>query len=212
MDEKLLDNEYYTFRIIMVGDTFVGKSCMLLKFTDNRFIHHHDITIGVEFGSKTLQIDDTTVKVNVWDTAGQEVFRSITRSYYRNVCGVVLMYDVTKRETYHHIENWIRDIHEDCPKKKSIILVGNKIDLVSSRSVSYQEGQLLAKRHGLMFMETSVKTGKNVSDCFSLLAKDILKKIKSEEIPIHRDNGITVCYGAFGDTSFNKEEKRSCCF
>ena len=171
MDNKLINNEQYIFRIITVGNTYVGKSCMLLRFTDNRFMCEHDLTIGVEFGSKIIKIDDSIIKMHVWDTAGQEVYRSVTRFYYKNVCGVILVYDITKRETFNHIENWIHDVNKKCPYNKSIIIVGNKIDLETHRKVSYDEGHELAKKHGFMFIETSVKTGHNVQECFSFLIK-----------------------------------------
>jgi len=119
----------YLFKYIIVGDTAVGKSCLLLQFTDKRFQAQHDLTIGVEFGSRTITIEQNQVKLQIWDTAGQEKFRSITRSYYRGAAGALLVYDVTRRETFEHVAGWL----EDCVKYSSqsivIMLIGNKVSL-----------------------------------------------------------------------------------
>jgi len=124
----------YIFKFIIVGDSNVGKSCLLLQFTDNRFKQAHDLTIGVEFGARTLTIDKTTnIKLQIWDTAGQESFRSITRSYYRGAICSLLVYDVTRRVSFQNVVRWLEEMREHAYSKMLIILVGNKKDLDNQR-------------------------------------------------------------------------------
>ena len=124
----------YIFKFIIVGDSSVGKSCLLLQFTDNRFKQAHDLTIGVEFGARTLTIDKTTnIKLQIWDTAGQESFRSITRSYYRGAICSLLVYDITRRVSFQNVVRWLEEMREHAYSKMLIILVGNKKDLDSHR-------------------------------------------------------------------------------
>merc|ERR1711982_183087 len=137
----------YLFKYIFVGDTAVGKSCLLLQFTDKRFQPVHDLTIGVEFGSRTITIDDNQIKLQNWDTAGQESFRSITRSYYRGAAGALLVYDITRRETFHHLSAWLEDAREHANPNMTVMLIGNKSDLASKRAVSFEEGQQFASEH-----------------------------------------------------------------
>jgi len=174
----------YLFKYIIVGDTAVGKSCLLLQFTDKRFQPVHDLTIGVEFGSRTLQISGSPVKLQIWDTAGQEKFRSITRSYYRGAAGALLVYDITRRETFEHLTTWL----EDCRKYSSIditiILIGNKSDLDSQRAVPTEEAAKFAETHGLVFLETSAKTAHNVEQAFTNSAKTIYEKVEKGNLDL----------------------------
>ena len=144
----------------------VGKSCLLLQFTDKRFNPEHDLTIGVEFGTQTVNIHNETVKLQIWDTAGQETFRSITRSYYRNTAGALLVYDITRRETFMHVSQWLQDAKQHGSTDMTVILVGNKCDLEHLRQVSTDEGQKFAKDNGLLFIETSAKTSLNVEEVY----------------------------------------------
>lgn len=122
----------YILKFIIVGDSSVGKSCLLLQFTDNRFKQAHDLTIGVEFGARTLSIDkNTSIKLQIWDTAGQESFRSITRSYYRGAICSLLVYDITRRTSFQNVVRWLEEMREHAYSKMLIILVGNKKDLDS---------------------------------------------------------------------------------
>lgn len=125
--------EELLFRVVIVGDTGVGKSCFLLRFTENRFKQQHNITIGVEFGAKSLSIDGQLVKLQIWDTAGQESFRSITRSFYRKADGVFLMYDVTSKVSFDRCDGWVREIRENSPEDVAIYLIGNQVDLDESK-------------------------------------------------------------------------------
>ena len=170
-------NYNYLFRYIIVGDMAVGKSCLLLQFTDNKFRHSHELTIGVEFGAKTLEMDDKLVKIQIWDTAGQEAFQAITRTYYKGAVGALLVYDITRKDTFQHAVKWLEEVKNNSSKSIVIILIGNKKDMESKRQVSYEEGEEFAKENGLMFLETSAKTAYNVEEAFSTSAHQILRNI-----------------------------------
>ena len=124
----------YLFKYIIIGDTGVGKSCLLLQFTDKRFQQVHDLTIGVEFGARMITIDNKQIKLQIWDTAGQESFRSITRSYYRGAAGALLVYDITRRETFNHLTSWLDDARQHSNSNMTIMLIGNKSDLEHRRA------------------------------------------------------------------------------
>ena len=125
----------YLFKYIIIGDTGVGKSCLLLQFTDKRFQPVHDLTIGVEFGARMITHDQKQIKLQIWDTAGQEAFRSITRSYYRGAAGALLVYDITRRDTFNHLTTWLEDARQHSNSNMVIMLIGNKSDLESRREV-----------------------------------------------------------------------------
>jgi Ras-related protein Rab-2A len=164
----------HLFRYIIIGDMAVGKSCLLLQFTDHKFRYEHQLTIGVEFGGKTLDIKNRKIKIQIWDTAGQEAFQAITRTYYKGAIGALLVYDITRRETFNHIESWLNEVKTHGSKDVVCVLVGNKKDLEESRKVTFEEGQSLAKINGLLFLETSAKTAENVNEVFLTSARKIL--------------------------------------
>lgn len=168
----------YLFKYIIIGDSAVGKSCLLLQFTDKRFQPVHDLTIGVEFGARMISIDGKQIKLQIWDTAGQESFRSITRSYYRGAAGALLVYDITRRDTFNHLTTWLDDARQHSNSTMVIMLIGNKTDLDSKRAVTKEEGEAFANDHGLVFMETSAKTSANVEEAFINTAKQIYEKIQ----------------------------------
>eukprot|EP00727_Mastigamoeba_balamuthi_P012805 m51a1_g8147 putative ras-related protein rab-2a (206) ;mRNA; f:39518-40943 len=172
----------YLFKYIIVGDTAVGKSCLLLQFTDKRFQPVHDLTIGVEFGSRTISVNNQQIKLQIWDTAGQEKFRSITRSYYRGAAGALLVYDITRRDTFDHLTTWLEDCRKYSSQNITIMLIGNKSDLEASRAVPREEGERFAKENGLFFLETSAKTSQNVEEAFINTAKDIFEKVEAGKI------------------------------
>lgn len=183
----------YLFKYIIIGDTGVGKSCLLLQFTDKRFQPVHDLTIGVEFGARMVNIDGKQIKLQIWDTAGQESFRSITRSYYRGAAGALLVYDITRRETFNHLTSWLEDARQHSSSNMVIMLIGNKSDLESRRDVKREEGEAFAREHGLIFMETSAKTACNVEEAFINTAKEIYRKIQQGLFDVHNEaNGIKI--------------------
>ncbi|RZC12033.1 Ras-related protein RABB1b isoform B [Glycine soja] len=158
----------YLFKYIIIGDTGVGKSCLLLQFTDKRFQPVHDLTIGVEFGARMVSIDSRPIKLQIWDTAGQESFRSITRSYYRGAAGALLVYDITRRDTFNHLASWLEDARQHANPNMTIMLIGNKCDLSHRRAVSKEEGEQFAKENGLLFLEASARTAQNVEEVMYL--------------------------------------------
>ncbi|OCT74757.1 hypothetical protein XELAEV_18033744mg [Xenopus laevis] len=171
----------------------VGKSCLLLQFTDKRFQPVHDLTIGVEFGARMITIDGKQIKLQIWDTAGQESFRSITRSYYRGAAGALLVYDITRRDTFNHLTTWLEDARQHSNSNMVIMLIANKSDLESRREVKKEEGEAFAREHGLVFMETSAKTASNVEEAFINTAKEIYEKIQEGVFDINNEaNGIKI--------------------
>lgn len=188
----------YLFKYIIIGDTGVGKSCLLLQFTDKRFRPDHDLTIGVEFGARLITIDQKQIKLQIWDTAGQESFRSITRSYYRGASGALLVYDISRRDTFSHLSRWLEEAQQNAGANMVIMLIGNKSDL-DRREVSFEEGEKFARDHGLIFSETSAKTASNVEDAFVQTASKIYQNIKDNVYDLSSESsGIKVGTPAAG--------------
>ena len=217
----MANNYNYLFKYIIIGDPSVGKSNLLMKFAHNKFTDEYQATIGVEFGAKNIGIDQQIYRIQIWDTAGQENFRSITRAYYKNSVCAMVVYDITNRESFEHVQNWIEDVKNQSPKTVLIILLGNKVDLDDDRKVSYDEGNEFATKNGLLFMETSAKSGVGVEEIFKQSAKEIAQKISenyydltSETCGIKKGNADKVATkGKNGKVSLNagKSEKKGCC-
>ncbi|KAL9715543.1 hypothetical protein Ac2012v2_002203 [Leucoagaricus gongylophorus] len=190
---------HYVLKFIITGDASVGKSSLLVRLTDQRFLTNPDPTLGVEFGSKLISIpdDDKIVKLQCWDTAGTESFRSITRSYYRGAAGCLLVYDVTNRKSFVNTKSWLTDVREHADPHLTCILVGNKVDLCEAedsshkpRQVTTEEGAEFAHQEGLLFVEASAKSGHNVELAFLEATKDILDKIKNNVFNDSRSPGV----------------------
>jgi len=198
----------------------VGKSCLLLQFTDKRFQPVHDLTIGVEFGARTVSVDGRDVKLQIWDTAGQESFRSITRSYYRGAAGALLVYDVTRRDTFEHVGRWLEEARDNAQGSMVVMLIGNKSDLEHRRAVQYDEGRAFADEHGLIFAETSAKTAENVEGAFVDTAEKIYENILSGVYDVtNESHGIKVGAGGgsggsrvkLGEAGTPENGKSGCC-
>jgi len=184
----------------------------LLQFTDKRFQPVHDLTIGVEFGARMINLDEKLVKLQIWDTAGQESFRSITRSYYRGAAGALLVYDITRRDTFQHLGRWLEEARQHSQSNMVIMLIGNKNDLEHRRAVSTDEGQAFADANGLIFMETSAKTAHNVEQAFLKTAEEIHSKIMSGEIDAtNESHGIKVGLAASGQLPGMQPQGRGGC-
>lgn len=202
----------YLFKYIIIGDTGVGKSCLLLQFTDKRFQPVHDLTIGVEFGARLVNIDNQQIKLQIWDTAGQESFRSITRSYYRDAAGALLVYDITRRESFNHLTRWLEEARANGNPNMTIMLIGNKSDLEHRRAVSTKEGEQFAAENGLVFMETSAKTAINVETAFIKTAERIHEKITQGVYDASREgNGVKLGVMAAPKGGSKKKATGGCC-
>ena len=176
----------------------------------------HDLTIGVEFGARMISVDDQTqVKLQIWDTAGQESFRSITRSYYRGAAGALLVYDITRRDTFQHLSRWLEEAKQHAQPNMVILLIGNKNDLEHRRAVSTEEGKAFADANGLLFLETSAKTAYNVEQAFLQTAQGIYGKIQSGEIDVSNEShGIKVGMSSGQLPGLNAEppkRQNACC-
>jgi len=229
---------HYVLKFIITGDAAVGKSSLLVRLTDQRFLANPDPTLGVEFGSKLVTIpeENKVVKLQCWDTAGTESFRSITRSYYRGAAGCLLVYDVTSRQSFVHARSWLKDVREHADPHLTCILVGNKVDLCSDvedadtaqgagsgqdvtahrsrrkREVLADEAELWAKEEGLLFVEASAKSGVNVEYAFEEATRDILRKIHTGVFDDERSPGVKLSQPRNDNLALDTAtQKPSCC-
>eukprot|EP00301_Raphidiophrys_heterophryoidea_P016413 c25984_g1_i1.p1 GENE.c25984_g1_i1~~c25984_g1_i1.p1 ORF type:complete len:207 (+),score=38.96 c25984_g1_i1:78-698(+) len=172
-------NTYFdtTIKLLLIGDSGVGKSCLLLRFSDNSFTPSFITTIGIDFKIRTIDLDGKRIKLQIWDTAGQERFRTITTAYYRGAMGILLLYDVTNEESFQNVRSWMKNIQENAADAVNKILVGNKCDLADKRKVDFAKGKALADEYGIPFFETSAKSNLNVEEAFIQITKDIMKRI-----------------------------------
>jgi len=186
-----------------------------MQFTENKFREQHEITIGVEFESKTVDINGKIIKIQVWDTAGHEAFQSITRSYYKGAVGALLVYDITRRDTFNHIVKWLNEIKENGSKDITIVLIGNKNDLENERQISYDEGESFAEKNGLLFFETSAKTSSKIAEAFNTSALKILNNIQNLGKDPNLNNGIKINNEkeilSRKNLKNSKNKKKGCC-
>jgi len=163
---------------LVVGDSGVGKSCLLLRFTEDNYTDNFIATIGVDFKIKTVEVDGKKVKLQIWDTAGQERFRSITSSYFRGAKGIVLVYDVTNQDSFENVRAWVSDILQGKGDMKNTILVGNKCELIKQKVISAAEGKELAEEFKIPFFECSAKNNININEPFHCLARNFIQSIQ----------------------------------
>lgn len=212
-------NYDYLFKFIIIGDAAVGKSNLLLRYTQGQFQSEYQLTIGVEFGLKSLEIKKKIYRIQIWDTAGQENFRSITRAYFKNSICAIVVYDISSRDTFNNASTWIDDCRNQCSKSTFMVLVGNKLDLAEKRQVSIEEGEQLAEKYGMLFFETSAKDGTNVEKIFfeavDSIAKNIDKNyydledetcgIKQGNIKLRKNTQISY------ESNIDNKKKKKCC-
>ncbi|KAJ1413361.1 ras related protein PiYpt1 [Ochromonadaceae sp. CCMP2298] len=170
----------YLFKLLLIGDSGVGKSCLLLRFADDTYTESYISTIGVDFKIRTIDLDAKTIKLQIWDTAGQERFRTITSSYYRGAHGIIVVYDTTDLESFNNVKQWLHEIDRYASENVNKLLVGNKSDLTSKRAVSYEQAKEFADSLGIAFIETSAKSSTNVEKAFMTMASQIKERYKSQ--------------------------------
>ncbi len=163
-------------KLLVIGDSSVGKTSLLLRFVDDKFSSTFVSTIGVDFKTKTLTLEGQQVKLQIWDTAGQERFRTITTSYFRGAHGIMLCFDATERKTFNNVASWAAQIAEHAEEGVACLLVGTKVDMTDKIAVTDKEAEALASQHGMKYMATSAKLDSNVKEAFDVLARAAFKK------------------------------------
>ncbi|KAK3067094.1 GTP-binding protein [Teratosphaeriaceae sp. CCFEE 6253] len=176
-------NYDFLIKLLLIGDSGVGKSCCLLRFSEDSFTPSFITTIGIDFKIRTIELDGKRVKLQIWDTAGQERFRTITTAYYRGAMGILLVYDVTDEKSFNNIRTWFSNVEQHASEGVNKMLIGNKCDWEEKRAVSTQQGQALADELGIPFMEVSAKSNISVEKAFFSLAGDIKKRIVDTQQP-----------------------------
>jgi len=196
----------YLFKLVLIGDSGVGKSCLLLRFADDSFTDSYISTIGVDFRFRTVNIDSKTVKLQIWDTAGQERFRTITSAYYRGAHGIIMVYDVTNHESFEHVEEWLNEVNRHASESTLKLLVGNKADLEDDRKVTAQEAKKFADNLNISFLETSAKNATNVEAAFLTMGKQLMqaKDANSVNKNIEKETQVVL-------TTTKDNEKKRCC-
>ena len=193
----------FKFKIMVIGESKVGKTSLIKRYTKNKFGGVYLTTVGVDFQDKIIQIDGKKIRLQIWDTAGQERFRNVTKNYFKSSNGFLLIYDITDKESFKHLNFWNEQINLNAPKNIKTVLVGNKSDLDNERQISVEEGENFAGKYNIKFFEASAKEGTNIKEVFEYLANEIYK-VKKEEI---RSNTFS--------TVISKEQvqnkKKKCC-
>ncbi|KAI0093736.1 GTPase [Irpex rosettiformis] len=204
----------FLFKVVLIGDSGVGKSNLLSRFTRNEFNLESKSTIGVEFATRSLAIDGKTVKAQIWDTAGQERYRAITSAYYRGAVGALLVYDISKHATYTNVTRWLKELRDHADSNIVIMLVGNKSDLKHLRAVPTDEAKSFAAENGLSFIETSALDASNVESAFQTILTDIYRIVSSKSLeqssdPIKPSTGDSILVTPSVDPQANQGGK--CC-
>ncbi|KAF8411431.1 hypothetical protein HHK36_003980 [Tetracentron sinense] len=179
----------YVFKVVLIGDSAVGKSQILARFSRNEFSLDSKATIGVEFQTRTLLIHHKSVKAQIWDTAGQERYRAVTSAYYRGAVGAMLVYDITKRQSFDHIPRWLEELRSHADKNIVIILIGNKSDLEDQRDVPIEDAKEFAQKEGLFFLETSALESTNVETAFLTVLTEIFNIVNKKNLVASEDRG-----------------------
>ena len=209
-------NFNYLLKYVIIGDSGVGKSNILLRYINGTFSEEFKATVGVEFGAKNIEINNRIYRIQIWDTAGQENFRSIARAYYKNSVCACVVYDIANRSSFNSVQSWIDDCTKQTPKSILLLLIGNKSDLNDQREVQYEEGAEFAKRRNMIFLETSAKNGNNISDIFEKSVKFIDKNIQENKYDLDNENcgirkGIKADSFVISVEKTKKHKKKKCC-
>ena len=177
----MAEEEYeMMLKIILIGDSAVGKTNIMSKYLKNTFLEESKATVGVEFGSKIFTIEGHNVKAQIWDTAGQEKYKAITGAYYKGCKGAFVVYDITRKDTFISVERWVHDLKTAGDQKLTVILIGNKSDLENQREILKEQGEEKAKSFGCAFLETSALSGNNIEKAFEMMVKEIFNKYKND--------------------------------
>ncbi|CDP03946.1 unnamed protein product [Coffea canephora] len=176
------EGEEYLFKIVVIGDSAVGKSNLLSRFARDEFDHNSKATIGVEFQTQVVEVDGKEIKAQVWDTAGQERFRAVTSAYYRGAVGALIVYDISRKTTFESTKRWLDELNTHCDTTVARMLVGNKCDLEDIRDVSVEEGKSLAEEEGLFFIETSALNSTNVNAAFEIVIREIYNNVSRKTL------------------------------
>ena len=205
------ENYEMMFKVVLVGDSFVGKTNIMSKYLKNEFHEDSKATVGVEFGSKQFTIDGHTVKSQIWDTAGQERYKAITSAYYKGAKGAFIVYDITRKNSFESVEKWVSDVTSVADKKITIVLIGNKSDLEDQRQVTKEEAQDKANKLEIAFMETSAFSGDNLDKAFEMMINEVYKKCHEEMLA---DGELDIIQGG-EDINLAKKndntQKKKCC-
>ena len=202
------DKTDYTLKILTIGESGVGKTCILLRFTENKFMKDHLTTIGIDYKAKNITVKDKSVKVKIWDTAGQERFRTITQQYFKGADGIVLVFDVGDRNSYERIRDWMKQIQAFTKREQiGIVLLGNKCDL-EDRAVTKEEGEALAQEYDLKYFETSAQNNINIKESFNYLSENVISFKKPNEQKEEGNKGKVVITD---DHSSSSGKKSGCC-
>ncbi|CAK9147317.1 unnamed protein product [Ilex paraguariensis] len=206
------DEEYdYLFKVVLIGDSGVGKSNLLSRFTRNEFCLESKSTIGVEFATRTLQVEGRTVKAQIWDTAGQERYRAITSAYYRGALGALLVYDVTKPTTFENVSRWLKELRDHADANIVIMLIGNKTDLKHLRAVATEDAQGFAEKEGLSFIETSALEATNVEKAFQTILAEIYRIISKKSLSSNEPATTSIKEGQTLVVGQEVNTKKPCC-
>ncbi len=207
------EKEDYTFKYIIIGNAAVGKSNISYRFTKGKFSEKYQATIGMEFTYKNVKIGEKIYRIQIWDTAGQECFKSVSRGYYKSSVCALVVYDITNRKSFDNVIEWIEECKNNGPQTVTMVLVGNKSDLKEMRNISYEEGEELANRFNMMFFETSALNGDNIDKLFNDTAETIVKKMENNYYDLsNEDCGIKLGSGK-KKINLNDEpkNKKKCC-
>ncbi|XP_054637141.1 RAB11a, member RAS oncogene family, like [Dunckerocampus dactyliophorus] len=209
------EDEYdYLFKVVLIGDSGVGKSNLLSRFTRNEFNLESKSTIGVEFATRSIQVEGKTIKAQIWDTAGQERYRAITSAYYRGAVGALLVYDIAKHLTYENAERWLKELQDHADSNIVIMLVGNKSDLRHLRAVPTDEAKAFAEKHGLSFLETSALDSSNVELAFQTILTAIYNIVSQRQMSGRSDSDFSPASNVVPITvepTQNTSSKGMCC-